>query len=295
LPQKSADGQKTLASLVFAAVILGVGVVAAVRSRLIQADRIWDRRSFLVAELPGGSVPPRTIRSTLRTLGLGLLAMLPALSPASASIYVAGDSLGVGVHLASRAPSVATESVRIMSKAPISQIASVPEGSTLFLSLGTNDAVGGVPKVQKSVDAILSAAAARNIRVIWLGPPCVFQTWDDSARALDTVLAGIMAQEGVTYVSMRDDALCARSLRAGDGVHFTMKGYRMMWDRAIAASGEADTAPALPQAAAGKRRAQIAAVAPVPLPVPSFRTGAPVYYPGGVLPAPLPAFHRPQA
>ena len=109
----------------------------------------------------------------MRGLGIGLAAMLMALHPALASIYVGGDSLGVGVHLASKAPSVATESVRITSKAPVSQISEVPKGSTLFLSLGTNDAVGGVLKVQKSVDAILSAAADRNIRVIWLGPPCM--------------------------------------------------------------------------------------------------------------------------
>lgn len=237
-------------------------------------------------------MPLRTLRRIVRTVGLGLAAGLAALQPSLASIYVGGDSLGVGVHLVSKAPSVATESVRIMSKAPVSQIANVPAGSTLFLSLGTNDAVGGVPAVEKSVDAILTAAAARNIRVVWLGPPCVFKSWDDSARALDGVLAGIMARQGVTYVSMRDDALCSRSLRAGDGVHFTMKGYRMMWDRAVAASGEADTAPAMLQTAS-KRRAQMAEAAPMPLPMPPFRTGAPVYYPGRVMPAPLPAFHRP--
>lgn len=227
-------------------------------------------------------------------LGLGLTVLVAALQPAMATIYVGGDSLGVGVHLASKAPSVAKESVRITSNVPVNQIYQVPEGSTLFLSLGTNDAVGGVTKVQKNVDAILSAAADRKIRVVWLGPPCVFKTWDDSAKALDGVLAGIMAQEGVTYVSMRDDALCARSLRAGDGVHFTMKGYRMMWDRAIAASGEADNAPALPPDATSKKTRRVAELlAPVPMPEPGFRTGAPVYYPPSIVPAPLPVFHRP--
>ena len=101
-----------------------------------------------------------------------------------------------------------------------------------------------------------------------------------------------MAQEGVTYVSMRDDALCVRSLRAGDGVHFTMKGYRMMWDRAIAASGETDTAPALPAATSKKsRRLAALAAAPIPMPMPGFRTGRIAY--GQVFPVPLPAFHRP--
>jgi len=235
---------------------------------------------------------PQRSSLKLRAIGLGLGTALLLLQPALASIYVGGDSLGVGVGMASRAPSVAKESVRITSKLPVNQIYEVPKGSTLFLSLGTNDAVGGVLKVQKSVEAILSAAADRGIRVIWLGPPCVFKNWDDSAKALDGVLAGIMAQEGVTYVSMRDDALCVRSLRAGDGVHFTMKGYRMMWDRAIAASGEADTAPALPPEIAGRKRHQVAdLVAPTPMPMPGFRTGR-ISFVGG-FPVPLPAFHRP--
>jgi hypothetical protein len=122
----------------------------------------------------------------------------------------------------------------------------------------------------------------------------VFKNWDDSAKALDGVLAGILAQEGVTYVSMRDDALCSRSLRAGDGVHFTMKGYRMMWDRAIAASGEADSAPALPPDATSRKTRRVAELsAPLPMPEPGFRTGGPVYYPPAIVPAPLPVFHRP--
>ncbi len=229
----------------------------------------------------------------LRALGLGIAALAAGLQPSLASIYVGGDSLGVGVGWAAKAPSVAKESVRITSKLSVSQIEHVPEGSTLFLSLGTNDAVGGVLKVQSSVSAILGAAAERNIRVVWLGPPCVFKTWDDSAKALDGVLAGIMAQAGVTYVSMRDAALCVRSLRAGDGVHFTMKGYRMMWDRAIAASGETDVAPALPPEATSKKSRKLAAslLPPVPMPMPGFRTGRPV--PGSVVPMPMPAFHRP--
>jgi hypothetical protein len=167
----------------------------------------------------------------------------------------------------------------------------VPDGSTLFLSLGTNDAVGGVLKVQDSVSAILAAAADRNIRVIWLGPPCVFKDWDDHARALDGVLSGLLAQQGVTYVSMRDDALCSRSLRAKDGVHFTMRGYRMMWDRAVAASGETNTAPPLPPDAASSGKTAALATPVAPMPMPGFRLGRMSY--GQVFPAPLPAFHMP--
>jgi hypothetical protein len=231
--------------------------------------------------------------------GLALAALVGAIKPGLASIYVGGDSLGVGVGMASRAPSVAKESVRISfdkKKLAIGQIERVPVGSTLFLSLGTNDAVGGVTAVQDGVSAIVSAAQARSIRLVWLGPPCVFKTWDTSAKALDGVLASVLAADGITYVSMRDDALCVRSLRAGDGVHFTMRGYRMMWDRAIAASGETDTSPPLAPDAASSRSARLAALAaqpPVPMPEPAFRLGLLTY--GQVFPAPLPAFRRPTA
>jgi len=238
----------------------------------------------------------RTILRLIRVIGLSALTAAWA-APAFATIYVAGDSLGVGVGMAGKAHSVADESVRITSKLPISQINRVPEGSTMFLSLGTNDAVGGVTKVQKEVDAIVSAAAGRNIKLVWLGPPCVFKKWDTSAKELDGVLAGLLAQDGVTYVSMRGDDLCVKSLRAGDGVHFTMRGYRMMWDRAIAASGEIDTAPPLPPAAASKKqqRALLASLPPMPAPMPSFRIGRPVYYGPTIAPAPLPSFRRPVA
>lgn len=247
------------------------------------------RDTLIFFDVPDGAVP----RRLLHFLGL-MLSLLAAVSPAFANIYVGGDSLGVGVGWAGKAPSVAKESVRITSKLPITQINRVPDGSTLFLSLGTNDAVGGVLKVQDSVSAILSAAANRNIRVVWLGPPCVFKDWDNHAKALDGVLSGILTQQGVTYVSMRDDALCVRSLRAKDGVHFTMRGYRMMWDRAIAASGETDTAPPPPpDATSSKQARRLAALSapPVPMPIPGFRLGRLSY--GQVFPAPLPAFHMP--
>lgn len=215
--------------------------------------------------------------------------------PAFAGIYVGGDSLGVGVGWAGKAPSVADESVRIKSRLPLSQISKVPKGSTLFLSLGTNDAVGGVLAVKDSVNAILTAAADRQIKLVWLGPPCVFKTWDTDAAALDGVLSGLMANEGVAYVSMRDDALCVKSLRAKDGVHFTMKGYRMMWDRAVAASGGVvEVAP--PAVAAAKQATTVAAkspIAPRPLPMPLFRLGRLAF--GAPFPVPLPAFHRPYA
>ena len=199
----------------------------------------------------------------LKRLSLALALISPLVLPETAlsAIYVAGDSLGVGVGWAGHAPSVAKESVEIRGPLPLRQIARVPSGATLFLSLGTNDAVGKVLNVDSAVTGIVAAAKARNIRIIWLGPPCVFKPWDRSAAALDQRLAGLLARQGVTYVSMRDPALCVRSLRAGDGVHFNMTGYRAMWDRAMAAAGgRTEVAAAAPPPAAVKT----AAFVPVP-------------------------------
>jgi hypothetical protein len=66
-----------------------------------------------------------------------------------------------------------------------------------------------------------------------------------------------------------------------------------MWDRAIAASGETDTAPPLPPEATSKKARRLALLSgpPSPLPVPAFRRGGLSY--GQVFPIPLPAFHRP--
>jgi lysophospholipase L1-like esterase len=193
--------------------------------------------------------------------------MLLSASPAMSAVYVGGDSLGIGVGWAGRAPSVAKESVQIRGKVVLKQIARVPTGSVLLLSLGTNDAVGRVLKVDDSVAAIVATARARNIRIIWMGPPCVFKPWDKNAAALDQRLAGLLRRSGVTYVSMRDASLCSRSLRAGDGVHFNMTGYRRMWDRALAAAdGGADVTAAIPPAAVAAPQTPPVATAAVAVP-----------------------------
>lgn len=230
--------------------------------------------------------------SALKSIVIALVALL-AIGPASAANYVGGDSLGVGVGWAAEAPSVADESVRIKSKLPLNQIAKVPKGSTLFMSLGTNDAVGGVLNVEAAVSAIVAAAGDRDIKLVWLGPPCVFKDWDASAEALDGVLSGLLsADANVTYVSMRGDELCTKSVRAKDGVHFTMKGYRLMWERAVAATGGTiavtPDAPAAKPAKPSKKATIRIASAPLPMPLPAFRRGGLSY--GAPYPMPAPRF-----
>ncbi len=179
----------------------------------------------------------------LRRLGLILLSLTGAASIGSAAAadsgFVAGDSLGVGVSWASKLKSVAKLSVSIRANSiPVQQIAEAAPGTTVFLSLGTNDAVGNIDGLEGGIDKIVKAAAAAKVNLVWMGPPCVFKPWDKNAIALDAELkAALKDVPGVVYVSMRDPKLCDRSVRAPDGVHFSMRGYGYMWDLARAASG----------------------------------------------------------
>jgi hypothetical protein len=174
-------------------------------------------------------------------LGRALLALLFSLAFYSFSYAsggeVIGDSIGVGVGWASKLPSRAKISVSIQSGAVLEQLRQAQRGDTVFMSLGTNDAVGGALDVKARVDAIVKTAEAQGIDLVWIGPPCVFKSWDDSSKKLDAILADELQGTSVKYVSMRGDGICDHSVRAGDGVHFSMEGYSRLWQRAASAAG----------------------------------------------------------
>lgn len=166
--------------------------------------------------------------------GLFFAASVPALA---ANEVVTGDSLGVGIAMASGFENRAANSVSIRGGRALDQLRRVRPGSTVFMSLGTNDAVGSIKGIEKGIDQIVQTAQSARLKLIWIGPPCVSKAWDKNALALDGILRARLAGTGITYVSMRDPSLCTPSVRASDGVHFNMAGYRNMWARAAAASG----------------------------------------------------------
>ncbi len=194
---------------------------------------------------------------------LGLLVAPVGALAVDPPVYIIGDSLGVGIGLvaAQGARTIATNSVRIVGRPILAQIARVPSGAVAVMSLGTNDAVGNVVNVSTAVTAIVDAARSRNVKLVWVGPPCVFKSWDTSAEALDRNLATQLASAGVAYVSTRGDGYCTRSVRARDGVHFTMTGYRLMWSQAAqAARLTGVSAPAAVAAVAAPSRETTAGV-----------------------------------
>jgi hypothetical protein len=175
--------------------------------------------------------------------------------------YVLGDSLGEGVAEVSHLKGLAHVSVHIRGPRALEQLAQTPPNATVFLVLGTNDANGTIARLDKSIDDIVQAAERKNIKLIWLGPPCVRQSWDTRARDLDLLLGARFAGTAVHYVSMRDSELCSGSLQEPDGVHLKPKGYVHMWQKAAAAAGYALAAPA------SVAPVKVAA-ARIPLPIP---------------------------
>jgi len=192
-----------------------------------------------------------TIRRSVRSITLsalsGLVALLSCASQSHASkAVVIGDSIGVGISMAGHVPRLAHNSVTIRSADALSQLKRVPHGSVAIISLGTNDAVGSIKGVESGIDKIVAVAMSEELHVVWVGPPCVRKDWNKNVVKLDEILKSRLAGK-ISYVSAADAALCDGGLRAGDGVHFNMRGYSMLWARASEAAGvpiEADRAQA---------------------------------------------------
>ncbi|MDE3177282.1 MAG: hypothetical protein KGM15_14360 [Pseudomonadota bacterium] len=149
---------------------------------------------------------------------------------------VIGDSIGVGVSWAAKITSTAKNSVAIYSGAIMEQLRLAKKGETVFMSLGTNDAVGGALDVKAKVAAIVAEADRLGVKLVWIGPPCVRKDWEQYARKLDGILAADLSGTSVTYVSTQGAEFCDARVHAAEGVHFTMAGYTRMWQKAAAAA-----------------------------------------------------------
>ena len=175
--------------------------------------------------------------SILRLCLALLLLAAPSLAFAE-DIRIIGDSIGEGLHLATNIPSPANRfNVAIYTPFIFQQIKEMPRGATVFMSLGTNDAVGGALDVESRVKAIVAAADAQGIKLYWVGPPCVLKPWQVHSKKLDEILQAELAGTSVTYVSLQDPAFCDPSIHAGDGVHFSMAGYARLWHKAATVAG----------------------------------------------------------
>ncbi len=192
---------------------------------------------------------------------IALLLLLAGVAPAAAraaEVRIIGDSIGEGLHLASSVPSPANRfNVAIYTPKIFEQIRDMPRGANVVMSLGTNDAVAGLDEQQQRIGEIVAAARAQGIKLTWLGPPCVRTAWEVHSEKLDKVIAATLAETPVAYVSAQTPEFCAPGLHAGDGVHFTMAGYRLLWQKAASVAGipilEAAASDQKPTAASVKK------------------------------------------
>jgi hypothetical protein len=193
---------------------------------------------------------------------IALCLLLAGLAPAAAQaeeIRIIGDSIGEGLHLASSYPSPANRfNVAIYTPKIFDQIREMPRGANVVMSLGTNDAVAGLDEQQPRILQIAAAAREQGIKLTWLGPPCVRTAWEAHSEKLDKVIAATLADTSVAYVSAQTPEFCAPGLHAGDGVHFTMAGYRLLWQKAASVAGipilEASVSERKPVAVRGYRK-----------------------------------------
>ena len=177
------------------------------------------------------------VTMTRVALSAGLLLACAGSAHATGELIL-GDSLGVGVKMASGHTGPARLSQFIRNDQILTQLSTVPAGATAFLVLGTNDSAGSVRGLEKNVDNIVAAADSRKIKLIWIGPPCVRKAWDKNSRDLDALLTARLAATSVTYISIRSDpTLCSGQYTGGDGVHLNLTGYNIMWNKARAAAG----------------------------------------------------------
>ena len=193
---------------------------------------------------------------------IALLLLLAGVAPVAASaeeVRIIGDSIGEGLHLASSVPSPANRfNVAIYTPKIFEQIREMPRGANVVMSLGTNDAVAGLVDQQPRIEQIVAAAREQGIKLTWLGPPCVRTAWEVHSEKLDKVIAATLADTSVAYVSAQTPEFCAPGLHAGDGVHFTMAGYRLLWQKAASSAGipilEAGASDHKPAAASGRKQ-----------------------------------------
>ncbi len=166
-------------------------------------------------------------------LSIALLACaLSVTSPVrAADVFVIGDSIGEGIALTNKLPGIARRSVGLRRPLILEQMRRVPKGAVVLMSLGLNDAADSVAALSPAIERIISAATATGAAFVWIGPPCVANTWDVRAKDLDAHLRQRLAGSAVKYVSLRDDDICRPEMRAPDGQHLTPSGYRQVWQK----------------------------------------------------------------
>ena len=156
---------------------------------------------------------------------------LPVDRALAADALVLGDSIGLGLATTIGLKSIARVSLSLRRSDVSAQLKQIPAEAVGLMSIGLNDAADPVEHLSKSIEKIVETALGTQRKLVWIGPPCVTKAWDKRAEALDAYLKQRLEKTGIQYVSLRDANICAPKLRTRDGEHFTVDGYRYVWDK----------------------------------------------------------------
>lgn len=148
--------------------------------------------------------------------------LLVGCNAAKPETFIAGDSLCVGLAQASGIKSYAR--VGAPTREVVSQLGKIPEGATVIVCAGTNDAAARLHGFSTAVNAVLAEAAKRKQTIIWVGPVSTSLWWEPFSDQADTYLALKIKN----YVSLRAIGWNPGE-RAGDRIHLTPKGYARVW------------------------------------------------------------------
>jgi lysophospholipase L1-like esterase len=159
----------------------------------------------------------------MRAFCIGLFAAALLAAAARAEPIIIGDSICEGLAAATGKPGITRRGAVTTRLAD--DLRRAPRGTKVWFCASTNDAAARLTGFDAAVERVLATARAMDLTLLWIGPVRTTKSWDSYSDQADTLLALRLWAAGVRYVSLRAIKF-ERSELAGDGVHFSPKGYR---------------------------------------------------------------------
>lgn len=150
----------------------------------------------------------------------------------SGKIYTAGDSIGQGVGGSNKIPTVAQQGMSFTDPRMVQQLKNIPQGSTVQLYAGTNDAAGGrlnSKDYEERMSELKQIAAERGLNVSIHGPhQSPNKQWSGNVGTVNQLLGDSARNNGFKYVDNSNV-----TADANDNVHMSNKGYQDLYSRGM--------------------------------------------------------------
>ena len=148
------------------------------------------------------------------------------------NIYTAGDSIGVGVGQSNRTPSVAQGGLMFTDPRMVQQLKNVPQGSTVQLYAGTNDAASNrldSKAYEARMAELKQIAEERGLNVSIHGPhQSTGKKWSGNVGTVNQILGDSARNNGFRYVDNSSVTADAQ-----DGVHMSKRAYQDLYTRGM--------------------------------------------------------------